>query len=236
MLDLAGAPIALIDWVASLGDDEDEAWDGCDKGDWLVWLAACSGVSLDDVLDAACRAVRHAVRQLEGGHGRQLEDALMRIAKHADQDELSAVVRDCEAQSENVETSYRSAPPPGAAHAAHAVAHLARAVEALDAALAADQAIRSNEALVAAGTLGVPPTLMMRPQGTPLLIPQAIERDPIQQELAFAVAASAEALERAARALAKDQDDAALEDAEGELSDVMHQVLTPIRAEIRSFL
>ncbi len=234
MLDLAGAPLALIDWLASLGDDEDEAWDGCDKGDWMVWLAACSGLSLDDVLDASYRAVHHVVQRIEGGHG--LEDALARIATHADQDDLASVVRDCEAATEGVETGYRRAPPPGARHAAQAVAHLARAVEALDAALAADQAIRSNEALVAAGTLGVPPALMMRPQGTPLLIPSLIEADPIQQELAFAVAASAEALERAARALAKDQDDAMLEDAEGELSDLMHEALTERRAEVRSLL
>lgn len=80
----------------------------------------------------------------------------------------------------------------------------------------------------------VPLALMTRPQGVPLLVPANIDGDAIQQELAFAVASSAEAVALAALALAEDQEGDALEDAEGELSDHMHEALTPLRREARA--
>jgi len=228
-LDLAGAPAELVAWVAEVGADD--AWDGSDKGDWLLWLAACEGVALDDVVQAAHLAVHRAVTMMQSKQADALRAALQSL--EGGEQPPSATIETVRKRAEAAPASYRSQPEAGYVAAARAVVHLATTVEAIEAAIARDEGLRNTEAIAAASIIGVPPVMMTRPQGALRLVPTAIANNQVQQELAFAVASAARAVEHVACAIARDRDGPELEEAEGEVSDMIHETLDPARDEIR---
>jgi hypothetical protein len=66
-----GACRRAIAWSESY-DDLPTAWDACERGDWLLWYAAWTGVDRRLVVRAACACARTALRYVPEGEDRPL--------------------------------------------------------------------------------------------------------------------------------------------------------------------
>ena len=229
-LSLAGAPADLIRWVAEAADDA-EAWDGADKGDWIVWLACCDGAAVDEVLLATTDVLSRLAERLPGERSEAVRDVVHAVRHGSDPEFLERAVKRCTALAGPRE-SYRTTTSHAEVHSARAAVLIAQAAEALAAAFAGEEAQRNSEALHRAGTLGLPPTMMTRAPASMQLVPQRLEEDAVQQELAYVVAAMAHAMEQAALALADELDDEeARMRAEGSIADDLHAVLSAPQTE-----
>lgn len=100
----------LREWSASFAGSDQQAWDQCPAGDWLLWMASAAGVERRSVVRAAISCLRAHLDEVRGAH-----DALVlrllgacdawlvgagntkRIRRYAD--ELSAQLNDAEEQS-----------------------------------------------------------------------------------------------------------------------------------------
>jgi hypothetical protein len=50
--------------------DPAEAWESCERGDWLLWLAARAGVDRRDLVRASCAVARRALQHVPEGESR----------------------------------------------------------------------------------------------------------------------------------------------------------------------
>jgi hypothetical protein len=186
------------------------------------------GLPLDRVLLAGCDCVEQAVATIAAVRAAPLKRALEAARTGAPPDVCEVAAGACDVAAQGV-PSYRTTPERSLASARLAAAWIARAAEALGAAHARVELDREQEALHRGLAVGLTPGLFTTgPVGPLILQPHAIGRDSIQQELAFVVAASAQAAHASAKALAADDSDQALEEAEGSLSDVVHDRLTEL--------
>src|SRR5262245_34769332 len=66
---------AACDQAVAWADARDwqAAWDECDRGDWLLWIAARLGVERRTVVWAACKCARLALRHIPNGEKRPLK-------------------------------------------------------------------------------------------------------------------------------------------------------------------
>jgi hypothetical protein len=232
-LELAGAPSELISWLVDTASD-DEAWDSCDKPDWLIWMAGSLGLPLEAILAAGCDCVAQAIATIGAARAKPLRRALA-AARHGEPPDVCQAAAEACDNAVRGAPSYRTTPERGLPAARRAAAWIARAAEALSAAHARIELDREQEALHRGLAVGLTPGLFKpAPVGPLVLQPEAIERDPLQQELAYLVAAVAQASHASALALAADDSAAALEEAEGALSDVVHEQLTPLREQLQS--
>ena len=69
-------------WAAATPGDPSDLWSTCDRVDWLLWLAAESGIVLPVVL-AACDCARTAIGFVPAGEDRPLRaiDVAERIGR-----------------------------------------------------------------------------------------------------------------------------------------------------------
>ena len=230
-----GGPSELVAWLEDTAtSDDDEHWDGCDRGDWLIWLAACDRIGVDQLVAAARRCAELARESLAERPPAPLLAALATARDSDDPDELADAARGCEELADSAPHSYRAAATGAVEHLARAAALVLRAREALLAASAQDEALRLREALERAAAVGVPPALLQRPASGPPRLRQGESDDPIQQELAYAVAAAARSVAESARALASPtRGRRGLEQAESTLADEVHRRLSDLRAGAR---
>lgn len=211
-LKLAGAPPELIDWVIEL--DVLEPWHSCPKAEWMVWLIACGGLPVEDILTAMRFPLEDIVASLPGRHAEPLALVLKRL-RDGDLSEIAPLLDRIEATSEA--GSYRAGPAQGHAHAARAVAFLGRAYEAFRGVVDQVVADDAREAL-AQGTAP-------RPLGKSVFMPLHLESDPTQHTLGFVLTAAAEAAHEAALALAASEDEEAIAVADEELVDRIRHLL-----------
>ena len=73
LLEDRGACDDAVDWAADFGDDYHGAWDQCERGDWMLWLAATLGVRRQLVAHAACQCARLALQHVKSGEERPLK-------------------------------------------------------------------------------------------------------------------------------------------------------------------
>jgi hypothetical protein len=71
LTELGACPDA-IDWAKGR-DDPETAWKTCERGDWLLWIAAEIGVRRQDVAGAACKCARLALEYIKPGEDRPLK-------------------------------------------------------------------------------------------------------------------------------------------------------------------
>jgi hypothetical protein len=224
-----GAPDALVEWVDEAGYQD--AWDGCDKPDWLVWMGAAAGLPVAVLLDGVASALDHVLADLPPRTRAPLLE-LMRLADDDDNPvELETLLARIEAAEDGHIETYRRPPVAGAASATRATTRYARAREALAVATARATAAEELTALDRGAAIGVPATLMTR-RMWPLGISNA-STDAVRHPIVDAIALATDALEEASRSFAGDDLDD-LEGAEGELSDHIHEVLDPARRELLS--
>lgn len=207
------APQELLDW---LGDQGADPWGRCPRADWLAWLAASEGWPLATLLDAACDCVAQAVDSLVGGAAplyqaivvaRETLTAQAALSPSTIEDCIHAA-DDCDVAAREYPASYRAAMLRGYPAAARAAAWLARAAEGLTTAEARSEAARLEEGQTRGLMLGAHPAIMVpAADGPARLDPSAPLGDPVQAELVYALAAIAQAIEEAARALAPTPDD-----------------------------
>jgi hypothetical protein len=60
--------LEAVQWVGRRSVEE--AWKECDRGDWLLWIAARVGVEHKKVVFAACQCVRLALPRVRAGENR----------------------------------------------------------------------------------------------------------------------------------------------------------------------
>jgi hypothetical protein len=61
-----------IEYAEQFVDDWPRAWAECDRGDWMLWLAARAGVKRKTVVFAACQVARTALGFVTAGDDRPL--------------------------------------------------------------------------------------------------------------------------------------------------------------------
>jgi hypothetical protein len=64
-----GACADAVAWVGQRKDPR-RAWHACERGDWLLWIAAKVGVDRKLVVRAACACAREALRRVPQGEDR----------------------------------------------------------------------------------------------------------------------------------------------------------------------
>ena len=142
------------EWVAAQPDDR-TAWETCERGDWMLWLAARVGVSLEDVVLAACACARLALRHVPEGEERPriaIETAERWARGEATRAEVHAAAYAANAAYAAANAAYAAA---YAAYAAHAAAYAAAnaAYAAAYAAYAAEAAAADDAAAARTATL-----------------------------------------------------------------------------------
>ncbi len=234
-LQTAGAPAALSRWVATL-DEPWTAWEQCDRGDWLIWLAAVEGVPVAALVDAAAACAERAVAAVETGRG-PLAEAIAAARPRASAEACAAAAERCQQMAAGERPqSYRTAGPARYARAATAAAHAARAAEGLLLSEARaggerDAEGRERAAAVGAGAMIIVPTKHRGPARLPLDAPAD---DPMAEWLRYAVDAAAQAAVDAVRALPRHPAaDRSLGTVEEELSEIVFELLDPIREALR---
>jgi len=206
------APQELLAWLDS---EPRDSWLDCPRADWLVWMAACTGTPIVTVLEAALECVVRAVDTMPGGAAplREAIEAARRAwtAEPSTAGATEACVRaaeTCDEARRQYPETYRSTMRPGYPAAAQAAAWLARAAEGLATAEARSEAERVEEGRTRALTLGAHPDIMVPSRRGPArLDPSAGAGDPVQEELSYALAAAAQAVDDAALALAPSPED-----------------------------
>lgn len=212
---MAGAPDELVAWIGEVGAEE--VWSSCATADWLLWVAACGGIPLDEIVAATAAVIEPAASRVHGERAEPLVAALEAM-RQRDVIAVSRSIAELEAISDAPATGYRSGPHGGYIHCVRAIALLGRAHEALLAVTVSVAADRVNEG-IARGAVPLPPV-------RPLLVPDLIPEDPTQQALGFVITAATEAVHEAALAHAVHDDDEAIQQAHAELSDRLHELLS----------
>jgi hypothetical protein len=132
--------------------DPAEAWESCERGDWLLWLAARAGVDRRDLVRASCAVARRALQHVPEGESRP-RIAIETAEAWARREVTIAAVRDAAADatfaSADAAAAYASAAADAAAAYASAAAYDAAdastaAYAAADAAADAAYAARAN--------------------------------------------------------------------------------------------
>lgn len=212
-LERVDAPEELLDWHDR---HRGTAWQDCPRPDWLLWIGACSGTPVAPLLEAASECVRRAVEAMPGGTTPLLQ--ALQVARrtwHTEAPEPQAsqscvaAARRCDAALRSYPETYRSTMLAGYPAAARAAGWLARAAEGWATAEARAEAERIEEGRSRALTLGAHPDIMVPARSGPAVLdPEAPPGDPVQEELTYAIAAGAEAVDEAANALAPSPEDA----------------------------
>lgn len=218
----ARAPEELVLWVEEAGDDE--AWEGNDRGDWSIWMAAALGLPIGRVLDVALGALR-VLRQRFDRPASALAtiDATLAAAAREDGQALLSLAAEVERVGEAGPSHYREQVPPGVHALARATALMARAVEARLAARATLESQLSLEALTRAGSVGVPQFVMQRDIGE-LTVASASPGEPVFEPLVYALDAASEAMREAARAVVG-EDEGRVEEGDAEVADLLFEPL-----------
>ena len=123
--------------------DPAEAWESCERGDWLLWLAARAGVDRRDLVRASCAVARRALQHVPEGESRP-RIAIETAEAWARREVTIAAVRDAAADatfaSAGASAAYAYAYASAAAAAAYASAAAYAAADASAAAYAAADA------------------------------------------------------------------------------------------------
>ncbi len=220
----ADAPRDLVAWTS--GREMQELWDECDRGDWLVWLASIEHVPVVAIVEAAVACARRAVKALPAGRLRKpLTRALRAAANLASSEICDKRAQACERIAAKPEAAgYRDAPPLRFEQAAASAGYAARSAEALLAADVRRIAERDHEGRARAAGIGAGDQIISRGQFPPLTF------DPDDELMAMCVYAADNAIRHAARALAPRKATVErLESVEGELSELVFEVLDPVR-------
>ena len=209
-LDRMGAPGELLEWRRWIPTRE-QAWQRCDRADWLLWLAAADVEPIDAIVVAAAEVVAHM------RSGRELPSVIdMAIAAAmalADVEACRDAADACEQKIARADESSRSALEAGA--------WVARAADGATAARAADEAKRTERGRHLATMVGIAPhAITPMPDGPLRLAPDEATAEPGWQLCAYAVAAAAEAVGHAAQAMAQDQP---LQQVHADLSDLVRK-------------
>lgn len=227
------APEDVVAWARGFDGEWSDAWNECDRGDVLIWIGGVHGVSLPHLVVAAAACAR---LPFEGGGGDSDEalDLLDRIEDairgEIDPSECTGIAGESEHAADEARQSYRTTRALRGRTAWSAVVWTARAAEALLSAHERAYAIRSDRAHGTAALLGIGMAAALAfTKGSELrLEPGAVASDPIQSELAFVVAAAAEAVGESARALASPATEGIELDEQHELCAAMiREVLGP---------
>lgn len=230
MLPRLGAPEEVVAYVRALGGAED-APQRCRRGDVAVWIAAARGASLRHLVEAAAACARLPVEREPEALVvvTELIDSIEELLLEGEGD-LDAVVADAEDLEKRAAQppSYRDPAPASVIEAYRSASWPARAVEALGVTAARffharELAARYTAALLGSG-IG---SMMPRAEEIGGLDPDRVEADPIHGDLPFVVAAAAQAVAHAARALAGG-DDAALEAAHAECAELFRAALADL--------
>lgn len=188
------APDELSEWVERELLDFDQAWEGCRRGDHRIWLAACGGAPIEELIEAAAAAlleVEAGFTQTAGPVVSAIESAVA----GGDPEALLAAAEACERISEAGIGGYRASLAPGYEAIARGGALLARAAEGLVAGAAAREAGRLEEARHRSSMLGVGShAALPAAEGPPRLDVMRAAADPAQGVFLFCVAAAAQAV------------------------------------------
>jgi len=122
--------------------DPAEAWESCERGDWLLWLAARAGVDRRDLVRASCAVARRALQHVPEGESRP-RIAIETAEAWARREVTIAAVRDAAADATYASAAASAAYASAAADAAADAAYAARANSLRDAANAS-YAARAN--------------------------------------------------------------------------------------------
>lgn len=193
-LDRIGAPEELVHWRRWIATRE-QAWQRCDRPEWLVWLAGADGDPVEAIVAAAVDVVAHvrAGRDLPGAI-----DAAIEAARAMDDvDACCAAAAACEASLADLDGAAQAAVEGGA--------WVARAADGVAAARAADEAKRAERGRHLGTMVGIAPHAITPWPDGPLRLERTATAEPRWQLCAYAVAAAAEAVAHAARALAQDR-------------------------------
>jgi hypothetical protein len=127
--------------------DPAEAWESCERGDWLLWLAARAGVDRRDLVRASCAVARRALQHVPEGESRP-RIAIETAEAWARREVTIAAVRGAAADAADAAAAYASAATYASAAAAAAAA--AADAAAAYASAAADAAADAADAAYAA--------------------------------------------------------------------------------------
>jgi hypothetical protein len=61
------------EWVAAQDGSAQDIWNRCERGDWMLWLAARAGVEHKLIVTAACLSARTALQYVPAGEERPLK-------------------------------------------------------------------------------------------------------------------------------------------------------------------
>jgi hypothetical protein len=228
LLRRADAPRDLIAWTS--GRAIDELWDECDRGDWLMWLAIVENVPLVAIVEAAEACARRAVHALPSDSKREPLSRALKAARELESGEICEKrARACEKIAGKVEAAgYRDTPPQKYEWAAAGAACAARSAEALLAAEARRSAERDFEGRIRAAGIGAGDQIISRGEFPPLVF------EPDDELMAMCIHGAETAVTYASRALAPlNASGEQLEGVEGELSEVVFDILDPIRTGLR---
>jgi len=112
------------------------AWHQCNRGDWMLWLAASGGVDRRLVVLAACQCARQALRHVPEGETRPLR--AIEMAESWTRGEAS--IEQVHAAANAAYAAANAANAAYAGYAANAAAYAAYAADAANAVYAADAA------------------------------------------------------------------------------------------------
>lgn len=123
-----GAHHDIVEWARSYDADWERAWRECPRGDWMLGLAARSGVDRRSLVRAACACAALALDYVPDGEARPSSalDAAQRWLDGSDHPELRARA------ASDVEAAVDDAPDPAVSSAALAALAALRSIDAPD--------------------------------------------------------------------------------------------------------
>jgi hypothetical protein len=120
-----------IEWIGSR--DLQSCWRDCERGDWMLWLAATAGVDRKAVVAAACDVARTALGRVPAGDLRPLLAIETAEAWTQGTATIEDVREAADAAAAAAAAAEYAAAAAAAAYAAGAAAYAAYAVDAVDA-------------------------------------------------------------------------------------------------------
>ena len=200
ILEEIDAPEEIGAWVASGGFDIDGAWDNCERAEHRVWIGACAGFPIQELIDAAAATAWSAIDQLAGLDAR-IGNAFELAVSGAPTDELVRTAAFCREWAEGAGT-YRKPRSPAAPYLASAAALVLEAAEGLAIGEARREAVRLERSRQTGVLIGVGTQIVLPPrEGPAQLNVIAAATDPAHGIFLFAIAAIAEALRECTNAL-----------------------------------